>query len=126
MSIFVVWDEPHRTMMHIVYRPGWTEDDLHNTQVKAYTMLNQVEHMVDLFIDQQQMRLKPRDFLLHAQWLTPVTQHRNIRGVILMGVPEAFNGLRTINPHRENPFRNYFFAPTMDDAFEYVSETASV
>ena len=126
MSIFVVWDEPHRRVMHFVYRPQWTNDHLEAALVRAGAMLKPISHPLDLFIDQQQVRLKPRDFLLHAQRLTVITRHRHVDRVILLGVPHDFNALRRIAVHQENPFQNYYFAPTLDDAFEFLFEHSAV
>jgi len=121
MSIFVVWDEPQRTILHFVYRPDWTETHFEAAQGRARFMLNQVEHRVDIIIDQQQVRVDPHDFLRHAQRLTTITRHANANRVVLLGMPADVHSLATISDH-ENPLRDYILAATMDEAYELLWE----
>lgn len=126
MGILVVWEKPHKHVLHVVYRPQWNEQHFVAALFKARTMLNQVDYPVDLIIDQEQMILPPQDFLLHAQRLTTITRHRNTARVILIGVPQTFWSLCEIAAQNNTPFHNYHFSPTMEDAVEILWESAVV
>ena len=124
MSIFVVWEKPRRDIIHFVYRPGWSYEDFEGARRKAQQMLDQVAQSVDLIIDQQAIRFNQGDFLLHAELLSHVTQHPNIRQVIVLGVPEGLVPLRRVVMSDQGLFRNYHFASSMNEAYDLLVTTS--
>ena len=126
MAIFVVWDEPHKQLLHFVYRPYWTEHHFEAAVRKATTLLDNIDHRVHLVIDHQQVRFQPKVFLFQSQRLIPITQHRNTGHVIVLGVPSQYDALRSISIQGDRPFRNYFFTPTLDAIYEQLQIQAGV
>lgn len=120
MSIIVVWEEPHRKLLHFVYRPGWTQQDFEAALDKAHIMLDSIHHPVYLIIDQQQARLQPEQLLRHSHALRPVTRHANTRLVIVLGVPLKYNALSSASTEQRNPLYNFIFAPSAEDIHDLL------
>ena len=124
MSIFVVWDEPQKHIMHFVYRPAWTERDFEAALNRARARLTQVDHPVDIIIDHQQVHVEAQELLRHARRLTAMTRHTNARRVVLLGtgMPSAFRSLAKNTVHEDNPFSHFLFASTMDEAYDILGD----
>jgi hypothetical protein len=120
MSIIVVWDEPHKKLLHFVYRPQWTQQEFEDAACKAQSLINTVNHPVYFIIDQQQAQLKPEQLLRQSHRLRPVTRHPNTRLVIVLGAPLKYNALSTASTEQKNPLYNFIFAPTVEDIHEIL------
>jgi isochorismate synthase EntC len=126
MSIFVVWDEPQKRIIHFVYRPAWTEQDFEAALHRARARLTQVDHPVDLIIDQQQVQIEERDLLRHARRLTAMIQHTNANKVVLLrpALSSELDAMATSSPTDDHPLHNYLFAATMDEAYNLLWEAS--
>lgn len=125
MSIHTAWDNPDKSVIHILFDGEWGGEDLADAVYRADAMIISVGHRVDLIIDMSSSSHIPRDFLSIARDMLDSGQPRPNEGQrVVVGLNGFLRTLyhtahRALNGRLEG--REVLFATSIDEARELLA-----
>src|SRR5262249_16383022 len=85
MNIKVVWDNESKTTIRYIFTRGWTWVEFRDAASEAITMLDTVQHKVNVIMDVRDAGLIPQGAFNNAQKIFGNKRHPNINLTVLVG-----------------------------------------
>ncbi len=123
MSVHVDWDNPERTILRHQFDGRWTIEDLRMSAVKAWDMMRQVSHHVDVILDLRNGHLLPSGVMSQSNRILN-NRPDNAGIIVLVGINNLIQQLARVFEKTYGTFHPGFrlhIANSVEEAHRYIS-----
>lgn len=125
MKINVAWDNDEKTILYYQFEKGWSWNDLREIFSEGYTMLDSVDHRVDVIMDFSEASMfAPSGAINQARHVSNNPRHENIGLTVLVGsnfVSSIFNMFKKIASNSTAKWE-VAFARKLEEAYEIINQ----
>jgi hypothetical protein len=123
MSIRADWDNAERTIIRHQFDGRWTIEDLRLSAVKAWDMMRQVSHQVDVILDLRHGHLLPSGIMSQSNRILN-NRPENAGIIVLVGINNLIRQLARVFEKTYGTFHPGFrvhIANSVEDAHRYIN-----
>ncbi len=123
MSIHAFWDDENQSTIRFLYRRGnWEWHDFYAALEEARILVESAQKQIGFVIDISYAALTPGIFMTQSKVLHEFRRHPAVSLVIVVGADRFIEALYQISSTHVPMRDQYYFAPTLDDAYEIFDE----
>ena len=123
MSIQAFWDDEDQTTIRFLYRRGtWEWHDFYAALEEARSLVASARRPIGFIIDISYGSLTPGIFMTQSKILHEFRRHPAVSLVIVVGADRFIEKLYQISSTGVPMRDQYYFAPTLDDAYAVFDE----
>lgn len=111
MAVEIIWDNEARTILRIYYSGTWNWEEFDVAQATLLTVLDTVQHPVDLLLDVSSGAFPPPGAMTRFQ-RAATTHHVNIRHVVFVGPRPIVNFMQSMVRIMTALYGRHFTPPT--------------
>ncbi len=125
MKINVAWDNDEKTILIYKFEKGWSWNDLREIFGEGYSMLDLVDHRVDVIMDFSEASMfAPSGAINQARHVSNNPRHDNIGLTVLVGsnfVSSIFNMFKKIASNSTAKWE-VVFARKIEESYSIINE----
>lgn len=124
MPITLEWDNPEKTIIHMKVEGRWTWDEMYQSSIDGYKMLDSVPHRVCSLLDFTQAQGIPSNAITHARNMMN-KQHPRTGLTVMVGVSPLFLNLWRVFVRVYMLFareQDFTFAGSLEEARTIIAE----
>lgn len=93
MKIEPMWDNEQQTIIRHIFQRGWSWTDFHQALEKASTMMDTVQHRVDVVLDFRDASIIPSGAITQVKKAYSNPKHPNIGATVVVGANSFMQAL---------------------------------
>lgn len=122
MGVNVDWDNPERTIVRHRFEGRWTIEDLRLSAVRAWELMREVSHQVDVILDLTNGHLLPSGVMAQSNRILN-NRPDNAGIIVLVGVNNLIRQIARVFEKTYgvlHPGFRLHFADTVEDGHRYI------
>jgi hypothetical protein len=123
-KIELLWDNPERTIIRFVFKPGWGWIDLYRSFEQSNTMAGTVNHMVHEILDIRNASLLPNGGLTQFKKIYANPKHPNTGRTVIVGANSFIKALANMGIKLSSVSDDHWdmlFANSLEHAYELLN-----
>ena len=125
MKIEPKWDNEQKTIIRHVFQRGWGWTDFHQALEEASTMMNTVDHRVDVILDFRDASIIPSGAITQVKKAYSNPKHPNVGTTVVIGANNFMQALVQVGTKLSpGTLQNWdvVFANTLDEAYSQLAK----